>query len=90
MHGHMIENRYMVGISASVIRRVIVAAGCTEFAGSGLQFAAQNAYMPRSVQSQRHPVAGNPANLQNNVVSHVNPFTDFSTKHQHFKTPCLE
>jgi hypothetical protein len=50
-----------------------------KLAGRPLQFAAQNPDVPRRVKRERHPVPGNPANLKDDVISHVNPFTNLTT-----------
>jgi hypothetical protein len=60
----------------------------TEFAGRSLQFAAKDADGSRRIECQSYPISGDPSDLQDDVISHVNPFTNFSTEHQHLKTPC--
>jgi len=54
-----------------------------EFAGRALQLATEDADIARRIECQCHSIPGDPANLQDYIVSNVNPFTHFSTKNQH-------
>jgi hypothetical protein len=51
----------------------------SEFPRWPIQFTAQDPDVSRSVECQCHPITGDAANLQNDVITHVNPFTNFST-----------
>jgi hypothetical protein len=35
------------------------------------------------IERQRHTIAGDSPNFQDNIVANMDPFTHFSTKHQH-------
>jgi hypothetical protein len=61
----------------------------SELACRRVQFASKNPYAARRGQRQRDAIPGNPPDLEYDVIPYVNPFTNFSTKHQHFKTPRL-
>jgi hypothetical protein len=65
--------------------RMFLAGGLhlAELAGGLFKLSTEYADVSRRVERQRHSIPGNPANLEHNVISHVNPFTNFSTKHQH-------
>jgi hypothetical protein len=54
-----------------------------KFAGWSLQLTSKNPDVARSIERYGHPIARNPADLQDDVVPDVNPFADFSTEHQH-------
>lgn len=69
------------GLSFGV--RIIRVFGSPEFPGRTFQLASEDPHIPRCVERQSHSISGDPANLQNDIVSDVNPFTDFSTKNQH-------
>jgi hypothetical protein len=59
-----------------------------ELPGGAVQLTAEDSYISGRVKRQRHPVAGNSPNLQDDVIADMNPFTYFSTEHQHVETPC--
>jgi hypothetical protein len=52
---------------------------CSELAGWAVQLTTEYANITRRVERQRHPITGYPADFQNNVITHVNPFTNFTT-----------
>jgi hypothetical protein len=86
----MIEHRHVIGGGSGVRRRMAFVARNAKFPSGRFQLTPEDPNGPRRVQRQRYPIAGNPADLQNDVIPHVNPFTDFSTKHQHFKNSLPE
>jgi hypothetical protein len=54
-----------------------------EFTRRSIELAAQYSYVSWRVERYRYSIAGNPPNLENDVISNVNPFTDFPAKDQH-------
>lgn len=79
MHGGMIEDRRMMRRWDSAARGVVVGSVGVKLTSRRFQFAPQNAYMPRSIECHSDPIAGDPSDLQHDVVPHVNPFTNLST-----------
>lgn len=69
------------GLSFGV--RLIRVFGRPELPGCTFQLASEDTHIPRCIKCQCHSITRDPANLQNDVISDVNPFTDFSTKNQH-------
>jgi hypothetical protein len=74
---HVIEHRHSIG-RAVLGRRGTGFARRAKLAGRNFQFPSQDSHVTGRVQSQRHAVAGNPPDLQYDVVTYVNPFTDLS------------
>jgi hypothetical protein len=89
MDRNMVQKGYAVGSRTTIGGIMVVRAWRLKLPSGRIQFSPQDADVPGSVQGQGYPVAGDPADLQNNAVPYVNPFTDFSTEHQHFRTPCV-
>jgi hypothetical protein len=50
-----------------------------EFPRRPFQLTSQNTNVSRRIECHRDPIARNPADFQNDIVSDVNPFADFST-----------
>ena len=83
-----IENRESTAGSQAVRRFVLgwqAVRRRPKLARSLVQFATKYPHISWRFECQRHAVARNPPNLQDNVVAHMNPFTHFPTKYQHLK-----
>jgi hypothetical protein len=60
-----------------VIRRLVG----FKFPRGPFQFAAKDSHVPRRFQRQRHAISRNPPDLKHDIITDMDPFTNFSTEH---------